>query len=158
MNKLLGGVLLIMSGLAQAQMITDTALANNQDEPRFKQLSQMLRCMVCQNQSIADSNADLARDFRNRVKEQINAGQTNEQIIQYMVERYGDYIVYKPPFNWTTAILWLGPFILAVLGFIMIGRMIKGRSLPPAIDGDQQQRLRLLMDEQVAATHQEERP
>jgi len=105
-NILLACWLLIASGLALA--IQDIELRNVEDEPRFNELSNVLRCMVCQNQSIADSNAELARDFRNQVKEKINAGQSNDEIVDYMVQRYGDYILYKPPFNVATALLWFG--------------------------------------------------
>lgn len=103
--------------------IDEVALERQADASRFSELSNILRCMVCQNQSIADSNATLARDFRNRIKEKLNAGQTNEEIIDFMVARYGDYVLYRPPFNGTTALLWLGPFVFVVIGFVMIVRM-----------------------------------
>ena len=83
-------------------------------------ISEQLRCLVCQNQSIAESNAELAVDLRNQVIEQIKAGRSDKEIIDYMVDRYGDFVLYKPPFKASTAILWLGPvvlFIAALLGF-----------------------------------------
>lgn len=83
---------------------------------RVVEVSEQLRCLVCQNQSIAESNAELAVDLRNQVIEQVKAGKTNKEIIDFMVERYGDFVLYKPPFKMTTAILWLGPLALFVIG------------------------------------------
>ena len=149
-NILLAGWLLMASGLALA--IQDIELRNVEDEPRFNELSNVLRCMVCQNQSIADSNAELARDFRNQVKEKINAGQSNDEIVDYMVQRYGDYILYKPPFNVATALLWLGPFLLVIVGFVIIFRILKrqGRAkdedAQDIADSKQQARLKDMLD------------
>ena len=83
---------------------------------RVVEVSEQLRCLVCQNQSIAESNAELAVDLRNQVIEQVKAGKTNKEIIDFMVERYGDFVLYKPPFKMTTAILWLGPLALFMIG------------------------------------------
>lgn len=83
---------------------------------RVVEVSKQLRCLVCQNQSIAESNAELAVDLRNQVIEQVKAGKTNKEIIDFMVERYGDFVLYKPPFKMMTAILWLGPLALFVIG------------------------------------------
>ena len=82
------------------------------EHKRVLGISEQLRCLVCQNQSIAESNAELAVDLRNQVIEQINAGRTDEEIIKYMVDRYGDFVLYKPPFKASTVILWLGPVVL----------------------------------------------
>lgn len=84
------------------------------EHKRVLAISEQLRCLVCQNQSIADSNAELAVDLRNQVIEQIAAGRTDRQIIDYMVERYGDFVLYDPPFKASTVILWLGPVVLFV--------------------------------------------
>ena len=81
-------------------------------------ISQQLRCLVCQNQSIADSNAELAVDLRNQVVAQIKQGRTDKQIIDYMVERYGDFVLYNPPLKASTVILWLGPAVLFFAAFI----------------------------------------
>lgn len=85
-------------------------------------ISEQLRCLVCQNQSIADSNAEIAVDLRNQVIEQIKAGRTDKEIISYMTDRYGDFVLYNPPFKLSTAILWLGPvvlFFVALLAFYL---------------------------------------
>ena len=79
---------------------------------RVQGIASQLRCLVCQNQSIADSDADLAVDLRKQVIEQINAGRTDKEIIDYMVERYGDFVLYNPPFKASTIILWLGPVVI----------------------------------------------
>jgi cytochrome c-type biogenesis protein CcmH len=94
-------------------------------EARLKTLGEELRCLVCQNQTIADSNAPLALDLRNQIRAQIAAGRTDDQIREYMVDRYGDFVLYRPPFKTTTAILWLGPFLLIAGGigiFLVIVR------------------------------------
>ncbi len=89
---------------------------------RVMEVSEQLRCLVCQNQSIAESNAELAVDLRNQVIKQVKEGKTNKEIIDYMVERYGDFVLYKPPMNRTTLILWWGPVGLlgiGLLGFVL---------------------------------------
>lgn len=83
---------------------------------RAVELSQQLRCLVCQNQTIADSHAELAVDLKNQINEQIRAGRSDKEIIDFMVQRYGDFVLYKPPFKAETALLWVGPILLLVLG------------------------------------------
>jgi cytochrome c-type biogenesis protein CcmH len=149
--RLIGLILLGWLSLANVGWaIQEVKLDSIEDEPRFKELSNVLRCMVCQNQSIADSNAELARDFRNQVKEKINAGQSNDEIVDYMVQRYGNYILYKPPFNMATALLWTGPFLLVIAGIFFIIRLYRRQGRTPAqqaADTEQQARLKALMDE-----------
>ncbi len=82
---------------------------------RVAEISGQLRCLVCQNQSIADSNAELAIDLKNQVVKQIAAGKTNEEIINFMVERYGDFVLYNPPFKLSTVFLWVGPALFFVI-------------------------------------------
>jgi cytochrome c-type biogenesis protein CcmH len=105
-------------------------------EARVKQLSSELRCLVCQNQSIADSNAPLAVDLRTQIVSQIQAGRSDAEIKQYMVERYGEFVLYKPLFNPSTLALWAGPFLLLLVGIVLARRVIaKGRSLQsPQLD------------------------
>ncbi len=83
-------------------------------EQRLKALSHELRCLVCQNQSLADSNADLAVDLRNQVREQIVAGKSDAEIRTWLTDRYGDFVLYRPPLKTTTLMLWIGPAILFV--------------------------------------------
>ena len=117
---------------------------------RLLKISENLRCLVCQNQTIADSNADLAIDLRRQVRDQIAQGRTDEEIIRYMTDRYGDFVLYKPPFKATTALLWLGPAALLVLVLawyvVTVRRRRKGGGHRPAPLTDEQRReaLRLL--------------
>ena len=85
-------------------------------EARVMQVAAELRCLVCQNQTIADSNAELAVDLRNQVREQMRQGRSDDAIRSYMVERYGDFILYRPPVKASTALLWFGPLVLVVGG------------------------------------------
>lgn len=96
-------------------------------------LAKQLRCLVCQNETIADSRADLAQDLRARLREQIAAGKTDAEIIEYMTARYGDFVLYNPPLKATTWLLWFGPFVLLVIGALVAWRVIRARrsTLPP---------------------------
>ena len=89
---------------------------------RVRQLEEKLRCLVCQNQSLADSNAELAGDLRKQVREQVAAGRSDDQIVEFLVQRYGDFVLYEPAFKASTALLWIGPFVLlaAAAGFLVI--------------------------------------
>ena len=108
------GVSVALPVQAQPKDATPTAY-DPIEHKRVLGISEQLRCLVCQNQSIADSNAELAVDLRNQVIEQIKAGKSDRQIIDYMVERYGDFVLYNPPFKSSTVILWLGPLVLFVV-------------------------------------------
>ena len=94
----------VIEGTAEAREAAPTAF-DPVAHKRVVEVSEQLRCLVCQNQSIADSNAELAVDLRNQVIEQVKAGKTNQEIVDYMVERYGDFVLYRPPFKLSTAIL-----------------------------------------------------
>ena len=115
MRSALAAVALAFSALAFGQA-SEVAKPDPLVEERLKNLAEELRCLVCQNQTIADSNAPLARDLRDQIRGQIAAGRDDNQIRAYMVERYGDFVLYRPPFKVSTAILWLGPFLLVVVG------------------------------------------
>ncbi len=101
--------------------------ANPEIELRYQSLTEELRCLVCQNQNIADSHAELAQDLRRKVYEKLNSGETNEQIIAYMTERYGDFVLYRPPFNTRTLILWLAPVLTLLIGGIGFWSLLKRR-------------------------------
>ena len=96
-------------------------------ELRYQTLTEELRCLVCQNQNIADSHAELAQDLRRKVYEKLNSGETNDQIIDYMTERYGDFVLYRPPFNAKTLILWLTPALTILLGGVGFWSLLKRR-------------------------------
>lgn len=99
---------------------------------RAVKLAEKLRCLVCQNQSIADSNAELANDLRRQIREQIAAGKSDDEIVSYMVNRYGDFVLYQPPFKMTTALLWAGPALLLFGGFIVLVRNLRRRQVAEA--------------------------
>ncbi|TAG44185.1 MAG: cytochrome c-type biogenesis protein CcmH [Betaproteobacteria bacterium] len=106
-----------------AQPANDAAL-----EARVKALSSELRCLVCQNQTIADSDAAVARDMRDQVRTQLRAGKTEAEVKTYMTERFGDFVLYKPAFKLTTLLLWLGPFLVLTLSIFGFVRHVRNRS------------------------------
>ena len=115
---------------------------------RAVRLSEKLRCLVCQNQTIADSSAELAQDLRRQIHEQIAAGRSDDEIIDYMVARYGDFVLYQPPVKSTTALLWAGPALLLVAGFAGLVHLIRARrtepEAPPLTDEERDRAGRLL--------------
>ncbi|MEW6169710.1 MAG: cytochrome c-type biogenesis protein, partial [Pseudomonadota bacterium] len=103
-----------------------------QDEERYQALVNELRCLVCQNQAIADSNAPLAADLREEVRAQILAGRSDAEINEYVTARYGDFVLYRPPFKPTTWLLWLGPFLLLAAGIAIAWGFAHRRRRAPA--------------------------
>ena len=106
-----------------AQPLPEDPVANK----RAVQLAEQLRCLVCQNQSIAESNAELAVDLRRQIREQIGQGRSDAEIVDFMVERYGDFVLYRPPFKATTLLLWFGPPLLLLLGIGVLVRYLRER-------------------------------
>lgn len=98
-----------------------------QIEQRMQTLTQQLRCLVCQNETLADSRADLAEDLRREIREQMKAGKSDQEIIAFLTQRYGDFVLYKPPVQPTTYLLWFGPFALLVAGTALLYRYLKHR-------------------------------
>ena len=98
-----------------------------QIEARFKNLTQQLRCPVCQNETLADSNADLAKQMRDQIREQIKAGKSDDEIKAYLTQRYGDFPLYKPPMKPMTYFLWFGPFLLLIVGPVVLFLFLKRR-------------------------------
>jgi cytochrome c-type biogenesis protein CcmH len=115
-------------------------------EKRVTTLAHELRCLVCQNQSLAESNAPLAVDLRNQIREQLKAGKTERDVLDFMVARYGDFVLYKPPFKAATAALWLGPFVLLALGAWLLYRNVARRrpDAPPLSEGERARAAKLL--------------
>jgi cytochrome c-type biogenesis protein CcmH len=126
------------------EMLKDPAL-----EARARELSEQLRCMVCQNQSIDDSNAPLAHDLRVLVRQRLTAGDSNQQVLNYLVARYGDFILLKPPFNWETLLLWGATPIALVIGSIGLVVMARRRksvnTAAPELSAEEQRRLATLV-------------
>ena len=125
------------------EMLKDPVL-----EARARALSQELRCMVCQNQSIDDSDAPLARDLRILVRERLSAGDSDRQVIDFLVARYGEFVLLKPRLSWHTALLWLAPFaviVIGAIGFVAAGR----RRAAPAVEQlspDEEARIEALLN------------
>ncbi|MCG6887859.1 MAG: cytochrome c-type biogenesis protein CcmH [Proteobacteria bacterium] len=148
---------LVLAGLLVG-LLSNTVLAgvevhqfdNPAQEQQYKHLTNELRCLVCQNQNLADSNADLAQDLRQEIYEMIQQGKSNQEIIDFMVARYGDFVLYRPPVKSTTLFLWIGPFLILGIGIVILLFYIRGRrtSQEPALDTAQHERAqRLLQDE-----------
>ncbi len=108
----------------------DEMLANPVLEKRAREISKALRCLVCQNQSIDDSDADLAKDLRIIVREQLLNGDSDSQVIDYVVARYGDFVLLKPPFKGATLVLWLGPAVIVGLGIMAVVLFFRRRRIP----------------------------
>jgi cytochrome c-type biogenesis protein CcmH len=96
-------------------------------EQRMKVLTEQLRCMVCQNETLDASRADLAENLRKEIREQIKAGKSDQEIIAFLTQRYGDYVLYNPPVKKTTYLLWFGPFVLLIGGTLVLYRYLKTR-------------------------------
>lgn len=132
MNKILSALILAValsfSVPAFAAPIETFKFDSPETEKVFHKLSDELRCLVCQNQNIAESNADLAKDLRLEIYTMLMDGKTEDEIIDFMVQRYGDYVLYNPPFKPMTWLLWLGPLIVFVIALIVAMRFMKSQS------------------------------
>ena len=117
--------------------------SGNVDEDRYKELITEIRCLVCQNQSLADSDAELAHDLRQEVYDLMQKGQGNPQIVDFLVYRYGDFVLYKPPVKPSTYWLWYGPFALLVLGIIMLIKTVRQRGKQTDASFSEQEQARL---------------
>ncbi len=121
-------------------------------QQRYQQLIGEIRCLVCQNQTLTDSHADLAQDLRQEVYQMIIAGKQNQDIINFLVERYGDFVLYRPPLNPSTWVLWFAPFVLLLLAIVFIVYFI--RRLPQAsvqqLNQQEQEKLSRLFDDNMA--------
>jgi cytochrome c-type biogenesis protein CcmH len=137
LTALLLAALLLAAPCAFAKEAVEVA-ANPALEARMMVMAAELRCLVCQNQTIADSHADLAVDLRNQIRDMMGKGQTDEQIRDYMTARYGDFVLYKPPFKPTTALLWVGPplLLLAALSGLFLMLRARQRASPESFDPD----------------------
>lgn len=116
-----------LAALPAAAVMPDEILADQGLENRARELSKELRCLVCQNQSIDDSNAPLARDLRVLVRERLKAGDSDGQVLDYVTDRYGDYVLLRPPFKATTYLLWIGPFVVFAIGAAATAVYLRGR-------------------------------
>jgi len=124
---------LLLLAIATAAAPAKEAAPAAQDpvlEKRVMTLAEELRCLVCQNQTLADSNAPLAEDLRNQIRERMREGNSDAQVVEYLVARYGDFVLYRPPLKATTVLLWFGPLLLLAAGFaVLLGRLLRRRSM-----------------------------
>ena len=127
-------------------LVSSLTVADDALERRVTNLAHELRCLVCQNQTIADSQAPLAVDLRNQIREQMTAGKSDQEITDFMVQRYGDFVLYRPPMKATTVFLWTGPFLFLVLGLFFLFRFLRRRQVPPPqlTDSERAQAAKLL--------------
>ena len=137
MRTLFPLLLLLAAVSAQAQPAPTGPLADPlaglsaEQASRFETFTHELRCLVCQNQNIAESQAPLAQDLRQKVSEQLRQGKTDAEIVGWLTERYGDYVLYRPPFRASTFLLWAGPFLLVLVALVLVLRFVR-KSPPPA--------------------------
>ena len=130
-------LVLFLSLTAQAKVAPNTS-ADPALEARMMVIAEELRCLVCQNETIAASHADLAVDLKNQIRIKLNEGQSQKQILNFMVDRYGDFVLYRPPLKATTVLLWLGPFTLLAIAVLMLVLNVRRRrrSAQPAALSD----------------------
>ena len=118
--------LVCVLSIAQAKVAPNTS-ADPVLEAKMMVIAEELRCLVCQNETIAASSADLAVDLKNQIRIKLNEGQTQKQILDFMVQRYGDFVLYRPPLKTTTVLLWLGPFTLLAIAVLMMVLNVRRR-------------------------------
>jgi cytochrome c-type biogenesis protein CcmH len=127
-SKLILFAVVTFSLSAAAAPIETFKFDSPETEKVFHKLSEELRCLVCQNQNIAESNADLAKDLRLEIYNMLSDGKSEDEIVDFMVQRYGDYVLYRPPFNPMTWLLWFGPAIVFAFGLVYVVRLMKSQS------------------------------
>jgi cytochrome c-type biogenesis protein CcmH len=147
-------LLLALASTAQARIETHV-FRTAEDEARFQTLTEELRCLVCQNQNLADSNAELAQDLRRQIYQMVKQGKSNSDIIDYMVHRYGDFVLYRPPLRATTLLLWFGPFTILLLGVFLLLRFIRSRGDQPEEQPSEEQ---LALARSLLQIEQKEKP
>ena len=139
-----------LAGVAHAAIDTND-FANDAERERFRDLTQELRCPKCQNQDIADSNAPIATDLRREIFRMLGEGKDDQQIIDFMVDRYGDFVRYKPALTGKTALLWFGPAGLLLAGVVVMAVIVRRRRVAPidgadALSPEERKRLDQLLD------------
>ncbi len=143
--------LLILPFYVHAVDSNPSEFSNPEQEQRYQELINELRCVVCQNQSVADSNAELAQDVRELVRNKINDGQNDQQINDFMVERYGEFVLYNPPFNHKTYLLWVGPLFLILIAIIallyFIRKHVHTTATEPKLTKEEQDKLKQALGE-----------
>jgi cytochrome c-type biogenesis protein CcmH len=145
-RKLLLAIVLALA--AQAGLAATAVTLDAAAEKRAAALAQELRCLVCQNQSLADSNAGLASDLNQQIRLQLAAGKSDREIVDFMVDRYGDFVLYRPPFKPVTWLLWIGPFLLLVAGLAaLVVRLKRHKPNAPRVSDAELERAAARLDE-----------
>lgn len=149
MKKWLCVLFLMLSSMQLQAAIEIYQFEQAEHEQLYKQMIDELRCLVCQNQNLSASNAALAQDLRKQTYEMVTQGQSHEQIIDYMTQRYGDFVLYRPPVKTSTALLWFGPFILLIAGLMMLIMTLKKRKqlIDKPLSNEQKSQIKRLLDE-----------
>ncbi len=147
--SLLPLLLLLMAGSTAHAGIETHIFDDTEKEGLYKDLISELRCLVCQNQNLAESNAELALDLRQQTYEMVQAGSSKSDVVDYMVQRYGDFVLYRPPFQASTLLLWIGPFIFLLLALFGLVKYIRGRAraTDPAISPEDLERAEQLLSQ-----------
>ncbi len=135
-----------MSGMACA--VDYRQFANPEQQEAYETLTSELRCLVCQNQTIADSNAELAADLRRQVYEMLQQGKSKQDIVQFMTDRYGDFVLYNPPFKLKTGLLWIGPVVFLLIGLITVFLFTRRKKTVATVEisAEKQQKIRSLLE------------
>ncbi len=134
MKRLLFIFLLMVSGSSYA--LDYRQLSDPKQQESYETLTSELRCLVCQNQTIGDSNAELAADLRRQVYEMLEQGKSKEEIVQFMTDRYGDFVLYKPPFKGKTSVLWIAPVVFLLMGLIAVFVFIRRKKAAAILHSD----------------------
>ena len=150
MNRIAALLALLLVSFAAIGREAAPLAEDPQVEARLTTIAEELRCLVCQNESLIASRADLAMDLKRQVREQIKAGKSDDEIRKYMVDRYGDFVLYRPPVKGSTLLLWIGPFLLLVAGFLVVWRFVRRRRAAPgpvALSAEDESRANRLLGE-----------
>ncbi len=134
-------IVFMLCSLPSSAAIETYEFDTPQQEALYKELIEELRCLVCQNQNLADSNAELATDLRRKTYEMVKQDQGRNEIVTYMVQRYGDFVLYRPPVKSSTLLLWIGPFVIMAIGLYVLFNMVRRQGRAP---------LRQLSEEEAA--------
>lgn len=149
MRRVFAVIAVLWLGLVPA--LAEVQLADPRQEQRARDLSREIRCVVCQSQSVADSDADIAKEVRAIIREQIAAGKSDQEIRDFLVARYGDFVLFDPPFKASTYALWIGPFAILVLAGIGVAIFFRRRAQEPArvaeLNPEERDRVARLLDE-----------
>lgn len=145
-------VLLILSAVLCMAAASDPSerLPDAAQEATAREIFREVRCLVCQNESIDDSDADLARDLRRVVREQVAAGRSEAQVKAFLTDRYGEYVLLRPAFSVGNAALWLAPFLAALGGIVFLVARVRRREAPASLTAEEETRLAALLDEEQA--------